>query len=149
MSVGVIVLGILALVVFLVAARSVRIIPQSRVAIVQRFGRYHRTAGSGLTFVVPVVDRMLPKTDLREQVISVPPQAPGHIWVVRISRASVLVSHAVVPAMLMPNEMMHRAVQDHGRLRAGARSPRLGLTGCAVGGAADAPSPVGGQSNVS
>jgi regulator of protease activity HflC (stomatin/prohibitin superfamily) len=74
-NVGVIVLGILALVVFLVAARSVRIIPQSRVAIVQRLGRYHRTAESGLTFVVPMVDRMLPKTDLREQVISFPPQA--------------------------------------------------------------------------
>ena len=57
---GLIVLGILAFVVFLVAARSIRIIPQSRVAIVQRLGRYHRTAESGLTFVVPVVDRMLP-----------------------------------------------------------------------------------------
>ena len=72
---GLIVLGILAFVVFLVAARSVRIIPQSRVAIVQRLGRYHRTAESGLTFVVPVVDRMLPKTDLREQVIAFQPQA--------------------------------------------------------------------------
>jgi regulator of protease activity HflC (stomatin/prohibitin superfamily) len=74
-SVGLIVLGILALVVFLVVARSVRIIPQSRVAIVQRLGRYHRTAQSGLTLVVPVVDRMLPKTDLREQVVAFQPQA--------------------------------------------------------------------------
>ena len=73
--IGLIVLGILAFVVFLVAARSIRIIPQSRVAIVQRLGRYHRTAESGLTFVVPVVDRMLPKTDLREQVIAFQPQA--------------------------------------------------------------------------
>jgi regulator of protease activity HflC (stomatin/prohibitin superfamily) len=74
-SVGLILLGVLAVVVFLVAARSVRIIPQSRVAIVQRLGRYHRTALSGLTFVVPVVDRMLPKTDLREQVVAFQPQA--------------------------------------------------------------------------
>jgi regulator of protease activity HflC (stomatin/prohibitin superfamily) len=73
--VSLIVVGILALVVFLVIARSVRIIPQSRVAIVQRLGRYHRTAQSGLTFVVPVVDRMLPKTDLREQVVAFQPQA--------------------------------------------------------------------------
>jgi regulator of protease activity HflC (stomatin/prohibitin superfamily) len=70
-----IVLGILAFLVFLVAARSVRVIPQNRVGIVQRFGRYHRTAESGLTFVVPVMDRMLPKTDLREQVVSFQPQA--------------------------------------------------------------------------
>ena len=75
MSVGLIVIGILALVVFLVVARSVRVIPQSRVAIVQRLGRYHRTAQSGLTVVVPVVDRMLPKTDLREQVVAFQPQA--------------------------------------------------------------------------
>ena len=75
MSVGLIFLGILALVVFLVAARSVRIIPQSRVAIVQRLGRYHRTAQSGLTVMVPVVDKMLPKTDLREQVVAFQPQA--------------------------------------------------------------------------
>jgi regulator of protease activity HflC (stomatin/prohibitin superfamily) len=74
-SVSLIVLGILAFVVFLVVARSVRVIPQSRVAIVQRLGRYHRTAQSGLTFVVPVVDRMLPKTDLREQVVAFQPQA--------------------------------------------------------------------------
>ncbi len=47
MSVSLIVLVILALVVFLVVARSVRVIPQSRVAIVQRLGRYHRTAQSG------------------------------------------------------------------------------------------------------
>jgi regulator of protease activity HflC (stomatin/prohibitin superfamily) len=53
----------------------VRVIPQSRVAIVQRLGRYHRTAQSGLTLVVPVVDRMLPKTDLREQVVAFQPQA--------------------------------------------------------------------------
>lgn len=72
---GLVVLGVLAFVVFLVAARSIRIIPQNRVGIVQRFGRYHRTAESGLTFVVPVMDRMLPKTDLREQVVSFQPQA--------------------------------------------------------------------------
>jgi regulator of protease activity HflC (stomatin/prohibitin superfamily) len=59
----------------IVLAQTVRIIPQSRVGIVQRFGRYHRTAESGLTFVVPVMDRMLPKTDLREQVVAFQPQA--------------------------------------------------------------------------
>ncbi|MGH3090161.1 MAG: SPFH domain-containing protein [Rubrobacteraceae bacterium] len=72
---GLIVLAVVAAVVFLAAARSVRVIPQSRVGIIQRFGRYHRTAQSGLTFVVPVMDRMLPKTDLREQVVSFQPQA--------------------------------------------------------------------------
>jgi len=75
LSVGLVVLGIAALVVLAFAARSIRIIPQARVGIVQRLGRYHRTAESGLTFVIPLVDRMLPKTDLREQVVSFQPQA--------------------------------------------------------------------------
>jgi regulator of protease activity HflC (stomatin/prohibitin superfamily) len=64
-----------AVVMLIVLAQTVQIIPQSRVGIVQRFGRYHRTAESGLTFVVPVMDRMLPKTDLREQVVAFQPQA--------------------------------------------------------------------------
>ncbi|WP_047865910.1 SPFH domain-containing protein [Rubrobacter aplysinae] len=73
--IGLIVLGILAVVVLIVAAQTVRIIPQSRVAIVQRFGRYHRTAESGITAIIPVVDKMLPRTDLREQVVAFQPQA--------------------------------------------------------------------------
>jgi regulator of protease activity HflC (stomatin/prohibitin superfamily) len=72
---GLIVVGVVAVVMLIVLAQTVRIIPQSRVGIVQRFGRYHRTAESGLTFVVPVMDRMLPKTDLREQVVAFQPQA--------------------------------------------------------------------------
>src|SRR5919106_1616649 len=72
---GLIALAVVVLVVFLIGVRSIRIIPQSRVAIIQRLGRYHRTAESGLTLVVPVVDKMLPKTDLREQVIAFQPQA--------------------------------------------------------------------------
>ena len=72
---GLIILAIVAFVVLVVAARSIRIIPQSRVGIIQRFGRYHRTAESGLTAIIPMVDRMLPKTDLREQVVSFQPQA--------------------------------------------------------------------------
>jgi len=73
--VGVIVLAVVAFVVLVLVAQSVKIIPQSRVAIVQRLGRYNRTAESGLTFIVPGIDRMLPKTDLREQVVAFQPQA--------------------------------------------------------------------------
>jgi regulator of protease activity HflC (stomatin/prohibitin superfamily) len=75
MSAGLIILLVLALLVLFVAARSIRVIPQSRVAIIQRLGRYHRTAESGLTVIVPIVDKMLPKTDLREQVVAFQPQA--------------------------------------------------------------------------
>ena len=43
-------------------------------AIVERLGRYHRTLDAGLALVVPYVDRVRPLIDLREQVVSFPPQ---------------------------------------------------------------------------
>ncbi len=60
--------------VILVIARMVRIVPQARAAVVERLGRYARTATPGLTLLLPFVDRMRPLIDLREQVVSFPPQ---------------------------------------------------------------------------
>jgi regulator of protease activity HflC (stomatin/prohibitin superfamily) len=55
--------------------RSVRIVPQARAGIVERFGRYHRTLHAGLNLVMPFIDRLrMPLMDLREQVVSFPPQ---------------------------------------------------------------------------
>src|SRR5579859_2208284 len=54
--------------------RSIRLVPQARVVIVQRLGRYLRTAGSGPVFVIPFVDQILPMIDLREQVVPFDPQ---------------------------------------------------------------------------
>ena len=64
---------IVALAIFAVV-RSVRIVPQARAGIVERFGRYHRTLHAGLNVVVPFIDRLRPLIDLREQVVSFPPQ---------------------------------------------------------------------------
>ena len=58
----------------IVFSRTVRIVPQARAGIVERFGRYHRTLNPGLTVLVPFVDRLKPLIDLREQVVSFPPQ---------------------------------------------------------------------------
>src|SRR5579862_1343529 len=64
---------VVGLAVFAVA-RSVRIVPQARAGIVERFGRYHRTLHAGLNLVMPFIDRLRPLIDLREQVVSFPPQ---------------------------------------------------------------------------
>lgn len=64
---------IVGLAVFAVV-RSVRIVPQARAGIVERFGRYHRTLNAGLNVVMPFIDRLRPLIDLREQVVSFPPQ---------------------------------------------------------------------------
>jgi len=66
-----------AAVVFLVLFtlwRTVRVIPQARAGVVERLGRYSRTLSPGLTLVVPYVDRIRQMIDLREQVVSFPPQ---------------------------------------------------------------------------
>jgi regulator of protease activity HflC (stomatin/prohibitin superfamily) len=73
-SAGLIVLIVLAVFVVFLAARTIRIIPQARAGIVERLGRYQRTLDPGLTVVVPFVDRLRPLIDLREQVVSFPPQ---------------------------------------------------------------------------
>jgi len=71
---GLIVLLAVAFFVLVVVLRSIRIVPQARAGIVERLGRYHRTLDAGLALLVPFVDRVRPLIDLREQVVSFPPQ---------------------------------------------------------------------------
>jgi len=72
-----IVLVIIVIVVIFVLVtlfRAIRIVPQARAGIVERLGRYHKTLLPGLNLLVPYVDRLRPLIDLREQVVSFPPQ---------------------------------------------------------------------------
>src|SRR5881296_1439441 len=71
---GLIVLGVVAFFVLVTLARTIRIVPQARARVVERLGRYHRTLTPGLAIVVPFIDRLRPLIDLREQVVSFPPQ---------------------------------------------------------------------------
>jgi regulator of protease activity HflC (stomatin/prohibitin superfamily) len=65
---------VIAFVVLLVLSRTVRIVPQARAGVVERLGRFSRTLDPGLTILVPFIDRLRPLIDLREQVVSFPPQ---------------------------------------------------------------------------
>jgi regulator of protease activity HflC (stomatin/prohibitin superfamily) len=69
-----IVLIVVAVVVLITIAQGVRIVPQARAGIVERLGRYQRTLQPGLALVVPYVDRVKPLLDMRETVVSFPPQ---------------------------------------------------------------------------
>ncbi|TRZ57071.1 MAG: SPFH/Band 7/PHB domain protein [Streptomycetaceae bacterium] len=69
--------GVLALLVVIfgvVLSRAIRIIPQASTGLVERLGRYHRTIGAGLVIIIPFVDRLKPLIDMRERVVSFPPQ---------------------------------------------------------------------------
>jgi regulator of protease activity HflC (stomatin/prohibitin superfamily) len=74
MTAGFIVLLVVAALVLLTLARTIRIIPQARAGVVERLGRYSRTLTPGLAIVVPFVDRVRDMMDLREQVVSFDPQ---------------------------------------------------------------------------
>jgi regulator of protease activity HflC (stomatin/prohibitin superfamily) len=69
-----IVIAIVLLLVIVTLMRTIRIVPQARAGVVERFGRYSRTLTPGLALVVPFVDRVRPLLDLREQVVSFQPQ---------------------------------------------------------------------------
>jgi regulator of protease activity HflC (stomatin/prohibitin superfamily) len=56
--------------VLLVAMRTVRIVPQAKARNVERLGRYRKTLEPGLNLIIPLIDRVKPLIDLREQVVS-------------------------------------------------------------------------------
>ncbi|NUQ37099.1 MAG: SPFH/Band 7/PHB domain protein [Caldilineales bacterium] len=64
---------LLALFILVVAALGIRIISPYQKGVVERLGRYQRTAQPGLTIIIPFLDS-LRKVDMREQVVDVPPQ---------------------------------------------------------------------------
>jgi regulator of protease activity HflC (stomatin/prohibitin superfamily) len=65
---------LIVLFVIVLLARTVRIIPQARAGILERFGKYKETLPAGLNVVVPFIDKVRYIIDLREQVVSFPPQ---------------------------------------------------------------------------
>jgi len=72
---GLIVVVVLLAVFLLVLGRAVRIVPQASAGVVERLGRYNRTLEPGLHFLFPFIDRLRkPLVDLREQVVTFPPQ---------------------------------------------------------------------------
>ncbi|WP_420370484.1 SPFH domain-containing protein [Curtobacterium sp. L1-20] len=67
---------ILVVVIFVIVvlSRAIRIVPQATAGIVERLGKYHKTLNPGLNLLVPFIDRLRPLLDMREQVVSFPPQ---------------------------------------------------------------------------
>ena len=66
--------GLILLFVIVALVRAVRIVPQATAVVVERLGRYSRTLDAGLHLLIPFVDRVRAGVDLREQVVSFPPQ---------------------------------------------------------------------------
>ena len=66
---------VLIIIVIFLAAKTFRVVTQAEVLIIERLGRYHRTAEAGLNVIVPFLDKVRAHVDLREQTMDVQPQS--------------------------------------------------------------------------
>ena len=71
---GLILAAVLVIFAIIVVAKSVKVIPQAEAAVIERLGRYSKTVSGQLTLLLPFVDKIRARVDLRERVVSFPPQ---------------------------------------------------------------------------
>src|ERR1700745_2852530 len=64
----------IAFVLLIVLLRTIKIVPQKQVKIIERLGKYHRTAEAGLNTILPFLDSVRDTIDLREQITKIEPQ---------------------------------------------------------------------------
>jgi regulator of protease activity HflC (stomatin/prohibitin superfamily) len=76
MNAGLIVVIVILVVLFVVTlARSIIIVHQAQKGLIERFGRYKETLEPGLRFIIPFIDHLAARIDMRETVLDVEPQA--------------------------------------------------------------------------
>ena len=61
------------IIIITIVATGTKIVRPYQKGVVERLGKYQRTADSGLTIIIPIIEKIL-KVDMREQVVDVPPQ---------------------------------------------------------------------------
>ena len=69
-----VVLIILLLIVLIIAFKSIKIVRQAEVYIIERLGKFHKIADAGLTIIIPFVDHVRSVVSLKEQTMDIPPQ---------------------------------------------------------------------------
>jgi regulator of protease activity HflC (stomatin/prohibitin superfamily) len=75
MSAGLIAVIVILVILFIVTlAKSITIIHQAQKGIIERFGRYKETLEPGLRFIIPFIDTLVARVDMRETVLDVEPQ---------------------------------------------------------------------------
>ncbi|MBO7393534.1 MAG: SPFH/Band 7/PHB domain protein [Abditibacteriota bacterium] len=67
-------LGILVIIVFIICFASIKVVRQAEVYIIERLGKYHNTAGAGINFIIPFVDRVRAVVSIKTQTLDIPPQ---------------------------------------------------------------------------
>ncbi len=66
---------LILLVIFLIIAfKSIKIVRQSEVYVIERLGRFHKVADAGLTIIIPFIDHVRSVVSLKQQTMDIPPQ---------------------------------------------------------------------------
>lgn len=71
---GTVFLIVLFIIVVIIAIRSIRIVKQSEVCIIERLGRFHKVADAGVNIIVPFIDNVRAVVSLKQQTMDIPPQ---------------------------------------------------------------------------
>ena len=65
---------ILLIIIAIIAFKSIKVVRQSEVYIIERLGKFHKVADAGLTIIIPFVDHVRSVVSLKQQTMDVPPQ---------------------------------------------------------------------------
>ena len=65
---------ILLVIILIIAIKSIKVVKQSEVYIIERLGKFHKIADAGLTIIIPFVDHVRSVVSLKEQTMDIPPQ---------------------------------------------------------------------------
>ncbi|WAM04715.1 SPFH/Band 7/PHB domain protein [Mycoplasmopsis cynos] len=79
MSIATIIIIVLVFAILLISTiialiKSIKVIPQSEFAVVERLGKYHKTLKNGINFIVPFIDKIIKKENFKEKVLDFPEQ---------------------------------------------------------------------------
>jgi len=61
-------------IVVIIAFKSIKVVKQSEVYIIERLGKFHKIADAGLTIIIPFIDHVRSVVSLKEQTMDIPPQ---------------------------------------------------------------------------
>jgi len=67
-------LFVLFVIIVIVAYKTIKVVRQSEVFIIERLGKFHKVAGAGLTIIIPFIDRVRSVVSLKQQTMDIPPQ---------------------------------------------------------------------------
>jgi len=65
---------VLLVIVLIIAFKSIKIVKQAEVYIIERLGKYHKIADAGLTIIIPFFDHVRSVVSLKQQTMDIPPQ---------------------------------------------------------------------------